>query len=294
MPITHRELLARTIAELKAKGFAQTPQFIADPGQPVLSTTGGYVPAWEYAERRNYAAFSLSRLRDLYRGLYPRSGHVFNQAQYGLGMAFLEKGDYTEATDALQPIAQEAGIDPDAGIHLGRAQLGAGDYGAAAAAFRRCLASEPKVQRRTRLEALADVTERLANSPRDALLVGIDAYADPAYPAVKGATNDVQLLKWALMNYCGFEEAAIHVLLDAEATRAAIMDRFAELASRSSDAVALFYFAGNGTSLAPGTPALLSADARPGQIEAIPLSELAQRIPQPNNLVRLSTPDGMA
>lgn len=82
-----------------------------------------------------------------------------------------------------------------------------------------------------------------------ALLVGIDAYPAPT-PPLSGCVNDITAVRRLLENRVATDGGALHVrtLLDADATRAAVVAGFREhLARAGADDVALFYYSGHGS-----------------------------------------------
>ena len=79
-------------------------------------------------------------------------------------------------------------------------------------------------------------------------MIGIDLYADPAFPDLKGAARDARNMRALLTDFLGFEPAAVRMLTDRDATRAAILDgvrRWLVAGTRPGDR-ALLYFAGHG------------------------------------------------
>lgn len=84
-----------------------------------------------------------------------------------------------------------------------------------------------------------------------ALLVGIERYPEGLeWPRLGGPRADVAAVRRALVERAGFAEERITVLLDEQATRAAILEAFEELARDAGpDDVLLFYFAGHGSQL---------------------------------------------
>jgi hypothetical protein len=70
-------------------------------------------------------------------------------------------------------------------------------------------------------------------SKRHALLIGINDYSSKDLPDLRGAVNDVRLLKRLLMTTYGFSEQDITVVADSEATREGILRELEKLASRA-------------------------------------------------------------
>ena len=83
-----------------------------------------------------------------------------------------------------------------------------------------------------------------------ALLVGINNYADPSIPDLRGAVNDVKLMVQLLTgkNGYGFPSENVFQLLNENATLAAFKKTFDSLASKAGkNDVVLIYFAGHGS-----------------------------------------------
>ena len=96
----------------------------------------------------------------------------------------------------------------------------------------------------------------IAQSPtaaaiRRALLVGIDQYPrEYHWPVLAGPRADVAALLDVLLTREGFSRQHVVTLLDAEATRAAILSNFERMIAESRQGdVILFYFAGHGSKL---------------------------------------------
>lgn len=92
-----------------------------------------------------------------------------------------------------------------------------------------------------------------AQSRQHALLVGVANYASADVPALEGPANDVAAMRTALVERLGMQPAQVRTLVNAEATRVAIMSELNELLRRSrpGDTV-LVYFSGHGTSALDG------------------------------------------
>jgi hypothetical protein len=104
-----------------------------------------------------------------------------------------------------------------------------------------------------------------------ALVIGISAYQHlPRLPT----TRDAQDLAGALRDpqICGYPPANVRVLLDSDATRAAILQELTALANRAGrDATALVYFSGHGSRAGNGDSVpyayyLMPVDARNGTL----------------------------
>ena len=86
---------------------------------------------------------------------------------------------------------------------------------------------------------------------RLALLVGINDYLYPEIPALRGAVNDIALMRQLLKTQFGFpdDEEHIRVLTDKQATQEAILKAFREhlIAKADKDTIAVFHFSGHGS-----------------------------------------------
>jgi len=82
-----------------------------------------------------------------------------------------------------------------------------------------------------------------------ALLIGIGDYRDAAITDLEGPPNDVAAVSEVLTTRWGFQPEAVRTLVDAQASRSAILDGIDALArdSRPGDLV-LIYYSGHGTS----------------------------------------------
>jgi hypothetical protein len=101
------------------------------------------------------------------------------------------------------------------------------------------------------LAQVAQTTAAVPDAPpRRALLVGINAYPDPAN-RLEGCVNDVFLMS-SVLQECGFAAEDIRVVLDGRATAAGIMERLHWLLDGTADgAQRFFFYSGHGAQL-PG------------------------------------------
>lgn len=284
--LTYGQLIDAALAAMPSFRRQQTPVLFGDREQPVFAAQEVYLRMFGFAERRNYEPYTLARLKARYARFRQQVTAAHPLAHYSFGRAFLEKGDHDAAVRALQTaLAQSASDEAALMLSLGRAQLGARRYDAAAASFRRyedLATAEAAIIAR---ELIARVDTLIAGR-RHALLVGIKDYLDPEARPVRGALNDVQALRDALVNKLGFEPANITMLINQQATREAMLAAFNQLVERARTEPALFFFAGNG-SLAGEAPTLVSADGRQDGVCDLAVSELAALASDAFNLVTI-------
>lgn len=82
---------------------------------------------------------------------------------------------------------------------------------------------------------------------RCAVVVGVDRYPDPALSDLRGAVADARAMAALLVERFGFAPAAVELLVDAEATAAAIAGALERLVGRvAPGGVAVVFFAGHG------------------------------------------------
>jgi hypothetical protein len=105
--------------------------------------------------------------------------------------------------------------------------------------------------------------------------VGIDEYQSQEVPFLKGACNDVAAVKQVLTERWGFQAEDVVELVNAGATREAILATFERLAELARREPALFFFAGRGSLGEGGLPAIVPYDGRQGDLPDILLEELA-------------------
>ena len=116
-----------------------------------------------------------------------------------------------------------------------------------------------------------------------ALLIGVDRYAEPRFPDLRGAVRDARNMERLLTDQLGFGPGTIRLLLDQQATRDGIVTAIRDwlLAGSRPGARVLLYFAGHGyfqpdddgdepdgydEALVPHDARLLSDGARPLEI----------------------------
>ena len=127
-----------------------------------------------------------------------------------------------------------------------------------------------------------------------ALVIGIDDYsALPNAPLLNGAVGDATRIETFLTGSLGFAPDAIARLTNAEARSDAILTTLIDTIVRETktgDRV-VFYFAGLGTVLADGTPALIAHDGDTvlGQIPLATISEIITVIADRDVTVMLDT-----
>jgi hypothetical protein len=104
---------------------------------------------------------------------------------------------------------------------------------------------------------VAEATDA-GGQPKYALLVGITKYKSPSLNQIDGCENNVPLLAQTLIDSYGFKKSDVHLLMNEQASKSAIISEFRshliENARRSKregkEAVVLYYFCGHGSQYA--------------------------------------------
>jgi tetratricopeptide (TPR) repeat protein len=99
--------------------------------------------------------------------------------------------------------------------------------------------------------------------------------------------NDAIALKQVLCARYGFQDEDVSVLFDDEATGQAIMNEFIQLTRLGRDGIALFHFAGNGSTNSGGEPVIISHDGRQKGIYDISLQNLSELAGRDSRLVSI-------
>jgi len=268
------EVLSRVASRFRDSGRNQVPMLLGDSSRPFL---------YEADLLKYFDICVRPRSLQSIRALEPFYGSAkadvpvhFPDLHEGIGRAFLERGQFTAASNALTASLEQsrAGSDPSLTIHLGIARLRLGRYEEAADLFE---ASSSRVDPGLQ-ETLRDATTRvhaLTQQGISALLVGIDDYKSQDIADLRGAVNDVDAWRRLLEEKFNGRKLDIKILTNREATREAIHKEFEELVRKAGDGPALFYFAGYGSRDERDAPTIVSFDARDGTILDIRIDELA-------------------
>jgi len=264
---------ANRFLRISIKG--KTPYFSGIRNQLVFGRDDVFLSVLEFSQRKDWPELSIDELNKLYT-IFRRKINVPHSRGYAaFGRSFLTKDAHTRAIDALKIAAAQAGGSPsEILVPLIRAQCCAGDYPAALETFDRFdLQTDPVKE--AEMKELKSLLGKLAAERKHALLVGIDSYQNTKVPRLKGARNDVAVIKSLLSRYWGFRLEDIIELTDSRATRDSILSQFKHLAETGRQGTAVFFFAGRGSHDLQGVPAIVPYDGRQNDIPDISLAELA-------------------
>jgi uncharacterized caspase-like protein/Tfp pilus assembly protein PilF len=266
----------------------QVPCFNGNPNQNFFTEKLNYCPdTLALTFRCNYSGLTGAYLQRLYEKYNQYITNPFPDFYYAVGLAFLEKNNYTQAITALSTaLEQTKNNQSNILFALGTAQLKSQLYREAIQTFRNYLQIPCTANQNNLMKEVISILEQIKEPRRYALLVGIEDYINAEISSVQGATSDVIKLKNILQNKLGFLESDITVLLNKEANRHNILTAFKELVEKSLIYPALFYFSGNGSVDEQDNPTIVSADSRQLGINDIKLNELEKIVRNANtNLV---------
>lgn len=281
--------VADSLATMTAE--PQRPIYVGNMDRSLLVGSGGVkeiLEAFDFSMRRNYDALSLDEVNSGYQSM-SRNGFPFLQLNLSFGRAFLEKGQYAAALAALQLADRShARQAPEALLALGAAQLHNQKYEDAMTSLQEY--ANLKIDPATQLDVALQTMSELKKQRKHALLIGIDQYQAEETSPLRGAVNDVHLVKETLIDRHNFAEADIHVITDSKATNAAIIAAFNELLQKSQQEPALFYFSGYGSFDSGGEPTIVPADrgavSYPNDIRLRDLAEKTEKAGA-NNLITI-------
>lgn len=273
-------------AEVSARGFAQAPQLVGDPGQALLGRSRQFLAIWDFAQRRHYLDLGNTDIARSYRRQARLVSGPIAPWHASFARAFVAQGRFELAEGAFAAAEVDEGTgDWPTILVRARGRLGAGDWPAAIGLFRSLADGEFGSGGEGGLEALIALTERLAAGRPHALVIGVESYASAAVEPATGARDDARSMAEILPDRFGFAAEDVVPLIDSEALRGKIEVQVRTLAARARDHAGLLYFAGNGSTV-EDQPTILSFDARVDGTEDISLVELRAWIgPEPTNLV---------
>ncbi len=228
----------------------QSPMAVGPRHQRFLQPTAPLLDVYEWSQRRFYDNWTLADLLSSYDAGCQGEGVPLPAWHHSFGLAFLSKGAFPQARQALQCALDSGAAEAALRFDLGRALLRTQQYAAAAESFQRFLqgAARPELDEALR-EPLAHLARLQQPRPR-ALLVAIDEYGLEGVPDLRGAVAGAEALRAVLVERWNFAEPDVQMLTNGAATREAIAAACRELALVARDEVALFYFAGYGSLLA--------------------------------------------
>lgn len=277
--LTQGELLIGSIDRMRSLGFNQNPQLIGNPNQVFCGREDIYLYLWEFSQRRRFASFHADSLKAKYDKHSSYEAGSFPLVHCSFGRAFIEKKCYIDAIKALKASLDLHSINShEANLILGQAYTIIRDFSEAEKNFRAYADSVDNNLIPAQFKDLITLNREARHCKRHALLIGIDIYKNKEVTSLKGACNDVAILKDILISHCNFQPQDVTIHLNGEANRSTIISDFKKLVRKASDQPAFFYFSGNGSMDNNGSPTLLSYDGRQEGIYDIELRELAELV----------------
>lgn len=277
---TYGQLAGRVVERIHNYRKGQTPIFLGNPRQQ-LFLGEDHLSFYHFSQRKNFTNLEVEDIRWLYTRFRLQVNAFYPRAHYVFGRAFIEKGNYREAIEALQTALRQKHDFLEAVMALAVAQASSEDFSNARNNFQKSMSSDTL---KPYLQDTYELIGRLEDNPKSALLVGINKYNNSHFN-LKRAVNNVKALKKVLTERYGFSPSEIKVLLDGDASYQNIMDKFKQLLEKAREKPVFFFFAGNGSVSVTGKPAIVSADGRESGVFDIELDELAKLASEAANLI---------
>jgi len=167
------------------------------------------------------------------------------QVYLELGRAHLHLGDFPAAIQDLdQALAGEAGPH-EARFLLGLALARHDECERASATLEEYLECSPGDERGQWIRLLIEALKHPSNGKRYALLIGVGVCSSKV-PPLKGPAGDVEIMYTVLVERLNFDRDNVLILLDGQATQAAILAELDRLRTTTGpgDSI-LFYFSGH-------------------------------------------------
>jgi len=295
--VSQWEIFQRVEQAINKKFPNQLPFFQGDRQKKLFSNELNHCPTlFEFTE--NHWKITSNDLIDLYNRSLAQASHSFPEMYYQFGLAFAEKGNFTQAVDALDIYLgqiQEQQNSKNILFALGVAQFKSQLYVNAIKTFQKYIGlAELDSDLHNSMSQIVSKARTLIE-PFHVLLVGIDEYLyESNQNTAQGsdndqALNDVVSLKRVLIDKFHFKENVlidkengrkeehfyITSLLNDEAKTEAILKEFNKLVQRSPSPI-LFYFSGQGSVDAEGNPVILATDSRQDGVPDIRVDQLAK------------------
>jgi tetratricopeptide (TPR) repeat protein len=281
--ILRRTLFEKVKKAVETKYPQQIPFFIGDLDQPLFIANFKYCPdLFTFSQCRYYSTFDVSFLQSLQQKIERQFTTIFPDFYYSLGLAYLEKGDKTEAISLFKIAIKQAKQEGDEKLfYLGIAQFNNQLYSDACQTFQQSLdITNSNICKGLYGNVISSI-DTLNKSKRCALLIGIDttytSYLNgDAVQAIKDTVSDTLALKNILVSKYGFQVEDVKILNNQDATHQNILKAFNELVDDSRTNSTFFYFAGNGSVDKQDNPTILAFNSRNQGIPDICLNDLAQ------------------
>ncbi|MEG3959606.1 caspase family protein [Microcoleus sp. herbarium2] len=240
--------------------------------------------------QKNYFALATDNLNIRYNDAIKKLDVPFYILRDNVGRAFLEKSAFQQTIAALKnSLSQAKSTDPALLLELGTFQSKERLYAYSYKIFQQYITITCSTQLQKVILQIQDIQDHRF-STRYALLIGIKNHLNNDIKPAKKAINDVLLLRNILLNSCDFKSNNIKVLLYGNATCQNILNKFKNLAEKSYENPALFYFAGQGSWHSDNSDNLtiLGVDSRQPDVFDIELKELSKIVTNcPTNLVTI-------
>lgn len=224
--------------------------------------------AYSFGKQTIASTNSLESLQKCYTDVKQLLTLPYAQIHVAFGQAFSQLGNFEQAIEAyktaiaqLQMVQSSNVRKPEIYLSLAHAQLHYGQYYETVQTLKRYI-NLVSLEDKLLATTLLNMIERMLNSRKHALLVGINQYDSRALPRLRGAKNDVAAMRDVLIQRWGFLPEDITELVDEAATRDSILTKFKLLTVISRERPCVFYFAGHGSVDENAIPTIVPADSR--------------------------------
>lgn len=197
-----------------------------------------YQLGWLLNDRKRFAA-AVRQFQEALR-LYKLMRQPAAAVNFHCGLAWFAQDNYDEAVKLLRTAAKE---DKKAALahlqlYLGAACYQSGDTAKATAALQRFIELYPQDLYTEWANALNAAITTPQHEQRWAVLIGINDYG---FSPLRGCVNDVNAMHALLVEHLAFRPENIITLIDAAATKGAILQTIADLTVAPTDTVLIFF-----------------------------------------------------
>ena len=272
--VTYADIAYPLSRAVQAEFSEQSPFFVGIRARRLFGDADEFLGAIQFSRRRNYRDLTPADIERRYLRCREAVASPFPELHASFGRAFLAHADYSAALESLRTAAEQCeGQNVATTLALGVAQACTEHYREALESLLEFRRTRPQSVHGKVLDELERHVRSAARGRKHALLVGISEYA--YVPGTLRATDDVAAVKEVLCTKYGFDDDGVTVLIDGEATDEAIRESFTRLVNAAREDVAVFYFAGKGSTGNGDVPTIVSYDGRQGWVFDIELRELA-------------------
>jgi tetratricopeptide (TPR) repeat protein len=270
--LTYGDLLDRISQTLQAKP-KQEPVLVGNRNQHFLEAELPLLQMFDVTFRSNWEAMDPKGLTQIVKFIAQGAYKVMPWTRRSLARALLYHNMFREAKAVLN-LAEAS--DLESALLLAPAEMGLENYEGSFEILQNALSSPQFTGQQDQTRELLLFAEDVATGKKPALLVGIEKFENANIKDLKGPREDLDAVRKFLINKCGARQEDIKILLDKDATRTQIMERFRELAAGSRVLPAVFYFSGVCSRTKSAGFTIVASDSRLPGVFDIDLKELVE------------------